>query len=156
MFKDNKRYTTTDTLIGQGTLVEGKLICESGIRIEGEYRGDIECKGDIIVGECGVAKSHLCGRDITLAGVVYGEIKTHGRLTITATGQLHGNVTASSLMIQDGGILNGQCRMEKAPPVKNRSALTPEPAEAREEPAKDVKDTKNSKDAKDAKSRQVS
>ena len=50
MFKDNKRLGTTDTLIGQGTHIDGKLTSEAGIRIEGEYHGEIECKGDVIIG----------------------------------------------------------------------------------------------------------
>ncbi|GFN29839.1 bactofilin family protein [Paenibacillus xylaniclasticus] len=114
MFKDSKRIPMTDTLIGQGTHAEGKIVCEAGLRIEGEYRGDIECVGDIIVGECGVARSNISGRDVTIAGKVYGDVVTKGRLTITATGQLHGNINAQSFIMQDGGLFTGACRMERA------------------------------------------
>lgn len=122
MFKDKKRYDSTDTLIGQGTHVDGTLISEAGLRIEGEYRGDIECKGDVIIGECGIARSNITARDVTVAGKVFGDITTKGRLTVTATGQLHGNVTASTLLIQDGGVFTGNCRMERAPVPEARSA----------------------------------
>jgi len=114
MFKESKRLSLTDTLIGQGTHAEGKMVCEAGLRIEGEYRGDIECVGDVIVGECGLARSNISARDVTIAGKVYGDIVTKGRLTITATGQLHGNINAHSFIMQDGGIFTGACRMERA------------------------------------------
>lgn len=112
MFKDNKRVSTTDTLIGQGTHIEGKLICEASLRIEGEYSGDIECLGDIIIGESGIARCNITAKDLTIAGKVFGEIVTKGRLTITATGQVTGNVVAQTLIIHDGGMINGTCRMD--------------------------------------------
>ncbi|NIK78347.1 cytoskeletal protein CcmA (bactofilin family) [Paenibacillus castaneae] len=127
MFKENKRLAATDTLIGQGTLGEGKIICEASLRIEGEYRGDIECKGDVIIGECGIARSNITARDVTVAGKVFGDILTTGRLIITSSGHLSGNITAHTLIVQDGGMLNGKCSMEKAPDPKNRSVAESEP-----------------------------
>jgi len=120
MFKESKRVVATDTLIGQGTIMEGKLISEANLRIEGEHRGDIECKGDIIVGECGIVRSNIEARDITLAGKLFGDIVAKGRLIITGTGQLHGCVTAHALIIQEGGTLNGSCHMEQQQDSKHR------------------------------------
>ena len=121
MFTDNtgKRAAVTDTLIGQGTAAEGKIECDAGLRIEGEYRGKILCKGDVVIGECGIARADIEARDVTVAGKVYGDIQRSGRLTVTSSGELHGNVSAKSLIMQDGAVLNGQCHMEKA------SALRP-------------------------------
>ncbi|MFC4776132.1 polymer-forming cytoskeletal protein [Paenibacillus sp. GCM10023252] len=128
MFKENKRLAAADTLIGQGTLVEGKLLCEAGLRIEGEYRGDIECRGDLIIGECGTARSNITAKDITLAGKLYGDIIVSGRLTITATGELSGNVKANSIIIHDGGILDGSCRMERVSDSRTRSLTEGQPS----------------------------
>ncbi|NIK70307.1 MULTISPECIES: polymer-forming cytoskeletal protein [unclassified Paenibacillus] len=113
MFKDNKRVSATDTLIGLGTHIEGKLVCEANLRIEGEHSGDIECLGDVIIGENGMARSNITARDITIAGKVYGEVTAKGRLTITATGQLTGSLSAQGIIVQDGGMLNGTCHMER-------------------------------------------
>lgn len=112
MFKDNKRLIAADTLIGQGTIVEGKLMSEGNLRIEGECRGDILCNGDVIIGECGIVRSSVEARDVTLAGKLYGDINTKGRLIITSSGHLTGNVAAGTLIIQDGGSINGHCKME--------------------------------------------
>ncbi|REK74658.1 bactofilin family protein [Paenibacillus paeoniae] len=120
MFKENKRVMATDTLIGQGTIAEGKIVSEANLRIEGEYRGDIECRGDVIIGECGIARSNITAQDVTLAGKLFGDIQTKGRLIITASGQLIGNVTAHCLIIQDGGMLNGNCRMEQTADNKHK------------------------------------
>ena len=135
MFKDNKRLGTTDTLIGQGTHIDGKLTSEAGIRIEGEYHGEIECKGDVIIGECGIVKSAITARDVIVAGKVIGDITTKGRLTITASGQIHGNIVTSSLLIQDGGSFNGSSRMERMPETKTRSLAENEQSQQSKEAA---------------------
>ncbi|MGU3473403.1 polymer-forming cytoskeletal protein [Paenibacillus sp. D51F] len=116
MFKENKRWSASDTLIGQGTRAEGTLSCQASLRIEGEYRGDIDCKEDVIVGESGVVRSNISAKDITISGKVYGDVTTTGRLTIMSSGQLHGSAAVASLIVQDGGILSGSCRMEQRAP----------------------------------------
>ncbi|MBD2847138.1 polymer-forming cytoskeletal protein [Paenibacillus sp. IB182496] len=133
MFKDNKRTLSTDTLIGQGTLAEGKIACDAGIRIEGECRGDITSKAEVIVGECGIVRAAIEAQDVTIAGAVYGDITVRGRLVITATGQLHGTMQAAVLHIQEGALFNGQSRMERpgaapAKPSPPEEYRTDEPA----------------------------
>ncbi len=115
MFKDIKKLSPnmTDTLIGAGTEMDGHLKSQAGVRIEGVYKGDIESKGDIVIGEGGIAKSNINGRDVTIAGKVFGDVHTLGKLIITATGQLHGNSHAAILNVHEGGILNGSSQMER-------------------------------------------
>ncbi|MFF2480884.1 polymer-forming cytoskeletal protein [Paenibacillus sp. NPDC058071] len=121
MFKENKRFSATDTLIGQGTHTEGKLICEANLRLEGEFSGEIECAGDVIIGELGHARCSITAKEITVAGKVYGDVVAKGRLTVTATGQLTGSVTAQSLVIQEGGMMNGTCHMERPAEQRTRA-----------------------------------
>jgi cytoskeletal protein CcmA (bactofilin family) len=115
MFKENKNLTKgmTDTLIGAGTEMDGQLKSEAGVRIEGVFKGEIESKGDIVIGEGGVAKSNITARDVTIAGKVYGDVHTRGKLIITSTGLLHGNAHAAILNVHEGGILNGSSKMER-------------------------------------------
>lgn len=116
MFKKSKAKinpNTTDTLIGEGTVFEGRIRSEASLRIEGSMTGDIECVGDVTIGERGTAKSNINARNVTIAGVVNGNITTKGNLTITTTGQLHGNVSSQSLVIAEGGIFQGQSKMQQ-------------------------------------------
>ncbi|BBI31811.1 bactofilin family protein [Cohnella abietis] len=114
MFKDHKKLISrvTDTLIGTGTEMSGNLKTQAGVRIEGAFQGDIDSKGDIVIGEGGVAKSNIVAGDVIIAGKVYGDVHTRGKLIITSTGQLHGSSYASVLNIHEGGILNGTSNMD--------------------------------------------
>ncbi len=126
MFKKKKDFmnpNTTDTLIGEGTTFEGRIKSEASIRIEGGITGDIECAGDVIIGEHGVVKSNISARDVVLAGSVQGNIITKGKLTITSTGSLQGNISAASFIIEEGGLFQGNSKMESktstAAPMQN-------------------------------------
>ncbi|MGG1514014.1 polymer-forming cytoskeletal protein [Paenibacillus oryzisoli] len=115
MFKKGKNLlnpNTTDTLIGEGTVFEGRIKSEASLRIEGTITGDVDCAGDVIIGENGVVKSNISARDVVLAGSVHGNITTKGKLTITSTGALHGNLSAASFIIEEGGVFQGSSKME--------------------------------------------
>ncbi len=119
----NRRNSSgaTDTLIGQGCEVTGKLTCEANLRIEGSFNGEIESQGDITVGEYAVARSNIKAREVVIAGKVYGDIATTGKLTITPTGQMFGDVSASSLIIMEGGALSGTSTMNHLEPASEKS-----------------------------------
>jgi len=119
-----KKSGVTDTLIGAGTEFNGHMKSEADVRIEGEYHGDIESKGNIVIGEGGVARSNITARDVTIAGKVYGDVHTLGKLVITATGQLHGTSRAAVLHVHEGGILNGGSIMSRGD--KKPAAPAPE------------------------------
>ncbi|MDF2959454.1 MAG: polymer-forming cytoskeletal protein [Paenibacillus sp.] len=115
MFKGKKHAVdlhTTDTLIGEGTVFEGRIKSEASIRIEGQITGDVDCAGDVTVGEHGVVKSNITARDVILAGTVNGNVLCKGKLTIRSTGRLYGNTTAQSLVIEEGGTFQGMSKMD--------------------------------------------
>jgi cytoskeletal protein CcmA (bactofilin family) len=115
MFKGKKHgrgLHTTDTLIGEGTLFEGKIKSEASIRIEGQITGDVDCAGDVTIGEHGIVKSNVMARNVILAGTVNGNIICKDKLTIHSTGKLYGNTTAQSLIIAEGGTFQGMSKMD--------------------------------------------
>lgn len=98
---------TIHTLISHGTAVEGKLQCPSNLRVDGQFSGEIESKGTVIIGELGEVQSNITAVQVIVAGKVLGGITCHGKLIITATGVVLGNCEAEYLIIHEGGILNG-------------------------------------------------
>ncbi|MFD0674036.1 polymer-forming cytoskeletal protein [Cohnella sp. GCM10027633] len=137
MFKNSKKAkidpNSTDTLIGEGSAFEGRIKSEAGLRVEGQIVGDIECEGDVTVGENGIARSNVKARNVIIAGQVTGNVSASGKLTIKATGKLHGNLAALELSIESGGIFHGQSKMD----VKD----VPAPAPAAEEKAQSWEST---------------
>ncbi|MCI3922610.1 polymer-forming cytoskeletal protein [Paenibacillus sp. TRM 82003] len=113
MFKAKRiDVSATDTLIGEGSVFEGKIKSEASLRVEGQMIGDIECGGDVTIGEGGKAKSNITARNVVIAGTVHGNVTTRGTLTLTGTGKLFGNTSAPSLVISEGAVFQGMSRME--------------------------------------------
>ncbi|MGF7046309.1 cytoskeletal protein CcmA (bactofilin family) [Paenibacillus sp. DS2015] len=115
--KSRKALVATDTLIGQGSEITGTIQCDANLRIEGNFNGEIASQGYVTVGESAIARSNINAREVIIAGKVYGDVATTGKLTITATGEMFGDVTASALIIMEGGALSGTSTMNQPEPV---------------------------------------
>ncbi|RUS48728.1 polymer-forming cytoskeletal protein [Cohnella sp. AR92] len=111
----------TDTLIGEGSVFEGKITSHASIRLEGEIIGDIECEGDVTIGEKGSAHSNITARNVFLAGTITGNVTAKGKLLIKESGVLHGDLQAQELAVEPGGVFRGTSRME----VKESAAPAP-------------------------------
>lgn len=137
MFKGKKQSVnpdTMDTLIGEGTVFEGKITSAAGVRIEGQLTGDILCEGDVTIGEKANVKSYISSRDITIAGIVHGNVKAKGKVTITSKGELFGNVSAPSFIIEEGGVFQGHSKMKQQADEPENQAET-EQKSVQEKPA---------------------
>lgn len=118
--KNKRASERTDTLIGPGSEVEGVLQCEENLRIDGRFNGSIESQGCVTIGEEAIARSNISAREVIVAGKVYGDVTAENKLTITPTGQMYGDVHAASLIVMEGGLLNGASRMDH--PTSNQDA----------------------------------
>ncbi len=116
---------STDTVIGEGTILEGTTRSEASIRIEGTINGTIDCVGDVTIGEKGIVKSNVSANDITIAGVLTGEANAKGKLTITSKGKLIGNLYYATIVIEEGGIFLGESKQHNAVPSQDNSFIAP-------------------------------
>ena len=99
------------SLIGKDITIEGLIITEGSLRIEGTFRGEIEAKGDVVVGETGKIQGNLVVNNLLVAGEVIGNIRAFGRLEITRTGRLEGDLETQTLVIAEGAQYRGRCLM---------------------------------------------
>jgi cytoskeletal protein CcmA (bactofilin family) len=81
------------------------------ITIEGTVKGKIECKGSVVVGQGGKVKADIVAKNVLVGGKVNGNITTKNKLEITSTGRVKGNIETSSLVIAEGVVFEGRCRM---------------------------------------------
>lgn len=116
-------FKPTDSLIGYGGTLEGKVNCDTNLRIEGSFSGEIICTGVVTVGEEGMVRSSIKAKEVVIAGKVYGDVTADRRLIMTGTGQLHGNISAGSLIITEGSLLNGSIAMQEEPAPVQASEL---------------------------------
>ena len=106
-----------ETLIGAATILQGNVKAEGTIRIDGVVEGDVESARNIIVAKSGKILGALRAQKVLVAGAVKGNIYAESGLEIVATGKVWGDITISSLLIEEGGLFRGQSVMrEEQPP----------------------------------------
>lgn len=125
MFKKEDRAAnpdSTDTLIGEKSMVEGNIASKASLRIEGKLKGDIRCEGDVTIGKNGIAHSNIFARNVINAGTIDGSVTAEGILTITATGRMVGDINVRSLSVAEGGIFQGTSKMDARTEAKQKAA----------------------------------
>lgn len=101
------------SVLGPGTVFNGRLSGSGGVRIEGSFEGEISLDGLLVIGENGkVASENLTATTVVIAGVVKGNI-TAEKVEIRSTGRVWGDLTTGAFATQEGAFLRGQVRMEE-------------------------------------------
>lgn len=99
------------SLIGEGTVVEGKVTTEGSIRIDGRMVGDVVAKANAAIGLSGVLEGNLRAKSVSLAGKLRGTVAASDKLILESKSMLHGDIRACKLVVDEGAIFDGQCSM---------------------------------------------
>ena len=105
----------SSTLITQGITIKGTVEGEGVVQVEGTVVGEFNMVGAIIVADSGLIKGPITADVVRVAGRVEGNVTAREHLRLENTGALIGDVTTASLVVEDGGCLNGRSTMMKAP-----------------------------------------
>lgn len=129
MFGRKNNTTVGDgvgTVIGKDTQFQGNVRGEGFIRIDGRVEGQIQYRGDVVVGEMALVLGDVKARNVLLAGRIKGNIEAEHRVEIVATGVLEGDLVAASLVVAEGAVLQGSSTMRR--PEKNPAGRSNTPA----------------------------
>lgn len=113
-FNSTAQYEESSAMnhIVQGTEINGDLVSDANVLIDGEMNGNISCSGKIIIGSAGKIKGNLVCVHAEIQGIVDGEVTVEGLLTLTATARINGDIQTAKLVIQEGAMFEGSCIMK--------------------------------------------
>lgn len=100
-----------ETVIGAGAAIDGTVRSERSIRVRGSVQGEIECSQRVVVDEEARVQARIVAEHVTILGEVNGAIECSGRVEIASTGRVIGEVTAGTLVIQEGAVVEGHLKM---------------------------------------------
>ena len=112
----------TSTVIATGLTVSGTLEGEGVIQVEGVVKGQIVLNGAVIVTTTGSIEGPVTANVIQIAGSIRGNCVAREHMCLEKTGNLEGDVTTISLIVHDGGRLNGRSNMVKTIDAKATAA----------------------------------
>ena len=106
--------------LGKESVFEGKMSFQGVFRLEGKFKGEIFDSGILIVGESAKVTGKIGVHSIIINGHVEGEIIAQEKVEIHSTGQFYGTLFTPILIVNEGGILEGQCQMKNRSHVEDR------------------------------------
>ena len=103
---------TLSGFIGSGTVVTGEANFKAMLRVDGHLSGRITSEtGTLIIGSHGQVDANIEVATATIHGTVNGDIIASQRLELGRAAKVNGNIQTPSLMIEQGAIFEGSCKM---------------------------------------------
>jgi len=107
--------------VGSGTVITGEASFKSMLRVDGRFSGRITSgTGTLIVGSGGQVDANIEVDVAMIHGVVNGDIIAGQRIELGRAVKLNGNIQTPSLVIEQGAVFEGSCKM-----VQMKTAATP-------------------------------
>ncbi len=100
-----------NSIIGEGAVFKGDVSLKGLFRIDGDFRGSIKNADKVLVGRNGRAQCSINAGTVVVGGVVKGDIHSSEKVVVLSTGMVIGNIFTPRLMVEDGVVLNGRCKV---------------------------------------------
>ncbi len=100
--------TGPQNVIGKGTIIQGNIVAEGDLFIEGTVRGDVTTKTTLIVGPTCVIEGNIVADHAEVAGQVKGTVQALGLLVIKSSSMIDGDVLTKNLNVESGSTFNGR------------------------------------------------
>lgn len=110
--------------VGNGTILTGEATFKAMLRVDGLLSGNVSSEaGTLIVGTNGQVDADIKVAVANIHGTVNGDIVASQRLELGRAAKVNGNIQTPSLVIEQGAVFEGSCRMVqvKADQEKSRS-----------------------------------
>lgn len=106
---------TMSGFVGGGTVLSGEAAFKGMLRIDGHLTGRINSeKGTLIVSSGGRVDADIAVATAKINGIVNGDIIASERLELGRAAHVRGNIQTPVLVIEQGAIFEGGCRMNTA------------------------------------------
>ncbi len=97
--------------IVEGTSIQGEIISESNIRIDGHVKGIITTKGRLVIGASGSVDGEIICQNADIEGTITGTLKVEDLLSLKSTAKIIGDIVTTKLAIESGAEFSGTCNM---------------------------------------------
>jgi cytoskeletal protein CcmA (bactofilin family) len=103
--------------VNEGTEIEGKVSFTGTVLLNGRVRGEIVSNDTLVIGEKGVVNASIRSSIVEISGEVVGNISATERIELHPSCRVYGDIEAPVVIIDEGALLEGQCRMTKLRPA---------------------------------------
>lgn len=136
-------------VIGPGIHVNGEITGNENLIIEGKVDGKVRLEANQVdIGQSGHVNADITAKVIKIAGKVRGDLTGTEKVVISHSGNVHGNIVAPRMTLEDGAIFKGSIDMDPGESVKSvatqpvKKAVEKTPEKPKAVPADKAKENK--------------
>ena len=127
--KTSKPQTRIDSLIGDGTTVEGNVIFSGGLRVDGRVKGNVltsdEQPSTLVLSERARIEGEIRVSHAVINGTVVGPVFGGEYVELQAKSNVTGDVHYRTLEIQLGAVVQGRLVHQQESPAPKALAVKP-------------------------------
>ena len=99
------------SVIGAGMRILGDVESNGVVKVEGVIEGAVRGARQLLLGRSGVIHGDVTANDAILGGKVVGAVIATERVEIQGTASVEGDIHTRSIVVFEGGSINGAVRM---------------------------------------------
>jgi cytoskeletal protein CcmA (bactofilin family) len=104
-------------VIGPGIVIDGDISGSENLVIEGKVKGRILLAShEVTVGQSGEVNADISAKVIRVSGKIKGDLSGKEKVIISSTGNVHGNIVAPRMLLEDGAVFKGSIDMDPREP----------------------------------------
>ena len=106
-------------VIGPGLKINCDITGDENLIVEGKVTGKIKLPAhQVDIGQSGQVNADISAKIIKIAGEVRGDLTGTEKVVISSSGNVHGNIVAPRMTLEDGAIFKGSIDMDPGEPEK--------------------------------------
>jgi len=95
------------TLLAKGVVLTGEIRVEGTVRIDGRLDGEIQTKGQVIIGEDGLVQGTIMAGTVISSGRIKAKVTAIEQVQLLKTATLIGEVHTPVLIVEEGAKMQG-------------------------------------------------
>lgn len=111
------KISSTPTFIGVGTELVGNMRCAGDLVVGGSARADCSIGGAFTLSEGAEWEGTLQAANAVIAGTLVGDVVIAEKLEIRKTARIRGSITARSIAVAQGALIEGDMAVTSGAPV---------------------------------------
>jgi cytoskeletal protein CcmA (bactofilin family) len=125
------------SLLDAAAVITGDMETGGSLRIDGRMDGTVRRADVVVLGVGATMSGDIHAREVIIGGTLTGTVHAVERVELQATGIVTGDLVTQSVLVQEGGVVNGRVLMR--PPVSvapTREPSMPAPTSSTLSPAR--------------------
>jgi len=119
------RTNDLSAFIDEASEIEGKYTFSGTVMLNGKFKGEISSNDTLIIGEKAVINASIRAGIILISGEVVGNVLGLERVELRGTARVFGDVEAPVVVVEEGVLFEGHCRMTKQRPAEPAPVAAP-------------------------------